>query len=131
MYDVSQDNLTIATTCYTCIQSDSKCVECQEELEARDTSRAYELVDEGNVQYRKQWMIERPQPSGHDWTDRDGEFLPPIVHLEDGGVLDNTWELNDYVQRSREVVCPWCQLLTPKQFNDCQDCDRPLESNVR
>ena len=127
MYDYTQDNLTIGTTCYTCIELDSKCAECEEEREARDASRAYELVDEGNLQYRKQWMIERPQPSGHDWTERDGEFIPPIVHLADGGVLDNSWELDDQVQRARELECKWCHLLTPKAFAICTSCDNPVE----
>jgi len=63
--------------------------------------------------------------------DERNEFLPPIVQLIDGGELDNLWELQDETQRNREQVCQWCHLLTPKMFNDCQSCDKPLESNVR
>lgn len=59
------------------------------------------------------------------------EFLPPIAQLMDGGVYEELWELQDTRQRNREVECPWCHLLTPKTFNDCQDCDKPLELNVR
>lgn len=59
------------------------------------------------------------------------EFLPPIAQLNDGGVYEEYWELQDTRQRAREVQCPWCNILTPKQFNDCQDCDKPLELNVR
>lgn len=59
------------------------------------------------------------------------EFLPPIVQLGDGGVLDELWELDDFRQRARETQCPWCNILTPKAFNDCQSCDKPLELNVR
>jgi hypothetical protein len=59
------------------------------------------------------------------------EFLPPIAQLIDGGELDNLWELDDYTQSKRETQCQWCNLLTPRQFNDCQACDKPLESNVR
>jgi hypothetical protein len=59
------------------------------------------------------------------------EFLPPIAQLMDGGEYEELWELQDTRQRSREVECQWCHLLTPKQFNDCQDCDKPLELNVR
>lgn len=58
------------------------------------------------------------------------EFLPPIAQLIDGGTLDNLWELEDYTQSKRETECKWCHILTPKQFNDCQSCDLPLESNV-
>jgi hypothetical protein len=59
------------------------------------------------------------------------EFLPPIVQLNDGGVYEEYWELQDMRQRARETECQWCHLLTPKQFNDCQACDKPLELNVR
>ena len=59
------------------------------------------------------------------------EFLPPIVQLNDGGVYEEYWELQDMRQRAREIQCPWCNILTPRQFNDCQDCDKPLELNLR
>lgn len=59
------------------------------------------------------------------------EYLPPIVQLQDGGVYEELWELEDYTQRQREVECKWCHLLTPRMFNDCQDCDKPLEHNIR
>jgi hypothetical protein len=59
------------------------------------------------------------------------EFLPPITQLMDGGEYEELWELQDTRQRDREVECQWCHILTPKVFNDCQDCDKPLEHNVR
>lgn len=59
------------------------------------------------------------------------EFLPPIAQLVDGGVYEELWELQDQRQRAREVQCHWCNILTPKIYNDCQTCDKPLESNVR
>ncbi len=59
------------------------------------------------------------------------EYLPPIAQLQDGGVYEELWELDDQRQRAREVQCHWCNLLTPKAFNDCQACDKPLELNVR
>ena len=59
------------------------------------------------------------------------EFLPPIAQLIDGGVYEEYWELDDMRQRARETECQWCHILTPKQFNDCQACDKPLELNVR
>jgi hypothetical protein len=59
------------------------------------------------------------------------EFLPPIAQLQDGGVYEELWELDDMRQREREVQCQWCNLLTPKAFNDCTSCDKPLEHNVR
>ena len=131
MYDYTQDNLSIATSCQTCLALDTKCEECLEVGEARTSTLAHELVDDGNLQYRRNWMIERPQPSGHDWTERDGEFLPPIVLITDGGELDTLWELDDATQRARETECQWCHILTPKMYNQCQSCDKTLEHNVR
>lgn len=58
------------------------------------------------------------------------EFLPPIAQLIDGGVYEELWELQDYTQRQRERECQWCHILTPKIFNDCQSCDKPLENNL-
>jgi hypothetical protein len=131
MYDYTQDNLSIATSCQTCLALDTKCEECLEVSEARVCDLAHELVDEGSIQYPRQWLINRPQPSGHDWTDRDGEFLPPIVLITDGGEVDNLWELDDETQRARETECQWCHILTPKMYNQCQTCDQTLEHNVR
>lgn len=59
------------------------------------------------------------------------EFANPVTQLIDGGTHDELWELDDERQRAREVQCPWCNILTPKLYNDCQTCDRTLESNVR
>ena len=59
------------------------------------------------------------------------EFLPPIAQLQDGGVYEELWELQDTRQRAREIQCHWCNLLVPKHTIDCTSCDMPLESNVR
>jgi hypothetical protein len=145
---------------------------CYEDKEGRDDTIAYEIVDEGNMQYGKtMWSRIDEQVSGSDWTashtaikpqtwvakmteiwdadnpfhlielsvqfapsDEDwlirNEFSQPIVQLQDGGVYEELWELEDYTQRQRETQCKWCNILTPKMFNDCQSCDKPLESNV-
>jgi hypothetical protein len=58
------------------------------------------------------------------------EFLPPIAQLLDGGVYEQLWELDDFAQSQREKECQWCHILTPKIFNDCQSCDKPLENNL-
>lgn len=148
-----ENGITVQYQCYNCQIIDARCNDCQDELDAQDTARAWELVDEGNLQYRFT-LSQVTEPSAHDWTSSvtrllkpaiqlDGtlvefrhEFAQPSVKLEDG--LDeetilhlNLAELDDETQRNREVECPWCHLMTPKQFNDCQDCDAPLELNVR
>ena len=126
----SEDSLTITNVCPECIAQEQLCVDCVEEADARLTDKAYALVDEGNLQYKRHWFL-TTEPSGHDWTDREGEFKTPTVSLQDGGVYEELWELEDMTQRARETECQWCHILTPKMFNDCQSCDKPLESNVR
>jgi hypothetical protein len=137
MYDYTQDNLTISNNCYACMLLDSVCQECEDSKDAKLTNRAWEIVDEGNLQYRLTLSFNQDMPSGHDWTDREGEFKPPTVQLVDGMNeelamhLGSLWELDDTHQRQREVECQWCHILTPKIFNDCQSCDGALEHNVR
>lgn len=125
----TQDSLTISNVCPECIAQETLCVDCVELADARLTDKAYESASEGNLMYKSQWLVDT-EPSGHDWTDREGEYKLPIVQLQDGGMLDNLWELEDYTQSMREVICQACHLTTPKQFNDCQCCDAPLEHNV-
>jgi hypothetical protein len=141
--------ISITNQCYDCMQLDTLCVNCQDLADARSAQIAHDLVDEGNLQYRRPWLL-TTEPSGHDWVssttvsrvtlDDEGneidhvmreEYKLPVVMLSDGGVYEELWELDDYRQGMREVQCPWCNLLTPKHFNDCQDCDKPLELNVR
>jgi hypothetical protein len=125
-----QDSLTLSNVCPDCIAQEMLCVECVETADARLTDRVYEAASEGNLMYKAQWLVDT-EPSGHDWTDREGEFKLPIVLLQDGGELDNIWSLEDYTQSQREVICHACNLATPKQFNQCQCCDTVLEGNVR
>ena len=130
MNEYTTQGISVTTQCYDCMMLDTVCLNCEESKEARDSAVAHQLVDEGNMQYKRQWLRPVEDISGHDWTDRDGEYKLPIVMLQDGGVYEELWELDDMRQRSREVQCPWCNLLTPKAFNQCQDCDGILEHNV-
>jgi hypothetical protein len=125
-----QDSLTLTNVCPECIAQETLCVECVETADARLTDSVYEEASEGNLMYKTQWLYQE-EPSGHDWTERDGEFKLPIVLLQDGGELDNIWSIDDYTQSQREVVCKSCNLTTPKMFNQCQACDAVLENNVR
>ena len=166
--------ISVQNTCYHCAlvseySPELRCLTCNEDKESRDDFIAYELVDEGNLQYGDTVPLRVDEPSGSDWIasetyikpqtwtarftekwdddthlielsvkfeqpDEDyltrHEFSPPIVQLVDGGTLDNLWEMEDYTQQQRETKCQWCNLMTPKQFNDCQVCDKPLENNL-
>lgn len=125
-----EDSLTISNVCPECIAQEQLCTDCVELADARLTDRVYEAASEGNLMYKSQWLYQE-EPSGHDWTERDGEFKLPIVQLQDGGTYDNVWELQDYTQAQRERVCHMCHLTTPKMFNQCQSCDAEMEVNVR
>jgi hypothetical protein len=139
-YPQSQ-GISTTTQCYNCLQLDDICDTCMEEKEANDALIAHQLIDESSDIYRYTPMYTSlmkitTEPSNHDWTDRDGEFMEPIVKLQDGldpdlaiG-LSSVEMLEDYAQSKREQKCLWCHLLTPKMYNDCQACDKPLEHNV-
>jgi hypothetical protein len=131
MNEYTTQGISVTSQCYDCMMLDTVCLNCEETKEARDSAVAHQLVDEGNMQYKRQWLRPVEDISGHDWTDRDGEYKLPIVTLQDGGVYEELWELDDERQRARETECQWCHILTPKAFNDCQSCDKPLENNVR
>ena len=147
--------ISVTNTCYDCAlvseySPELRCLTCDEDKESRDDAIAYEIVDEGNMQYKHQWSRTDDQPSGHNWIasvtvrkeilDINGkridytlrmEYAEPVVQLQDGGVYEELWELEDYAQAQRERQCQWCNLLTPKMFNDCQSCDKPLENNIK
>lgn len=141
--------ISITTQCYDCMLHDDVCDNCLELREARDSAVAHQMVDEGNMQYKRNWLRPNEDVSGHDWVgsvtrvepyfvyatqtweDTRREYLEPVVSLQDGGVYEELWELDDERQRARETQCPWCNILTPKIFNDCRSCDKPLENNVR
>ena len=131
MTEYTNQGISVTTQCYDCMMLDTVCLNCEETKEAHDSAVAHQLVDEGNMQYKRNWLRPVEDISGHDWTDRDGEYKEPVVMLQDGGVYEELWELEDERQRSREVECQWCHILTPKIFNQCQDCDGILEHNVR
>jgi hypothetical protein len=131
MNEYTTQGISVTSQCYDCMMLDTVCLNCEETKEARDSAVAHQLVDEGNMQYKRQWLRPVEDISGHDWTDRDGEYKLPVVLLQDGGIYEELWELDDERQRARETECQWCHILTPKAFNDCQSCDKPLENNVR
>lgn len=133
--------MSVENDCYECMIIDrdagqnlpvGKCLSCEEMAEARADDNAWNLREENRLREGKCLTYDTSdEPSGHDWTEREGEYRLPIVFLQDGGVYEELWELDDMRQRAREIECKWCHLLTPKQFNDCQACDKPLELNVR
>lgn len=145
-YD-SDNGMSITNVCYECMiisrdielgHPTGKCQTCMESAEARSDVNAWNLRESDRLGEGKSLLWDEEEPSGHDWVSsevvgRDGsireEFAPPTYNILDGGVLDNLYELDSMSKRHTE--CGWCHLLTPKAFNDCQSCDKPLELNVR
>ena len=68
MYDYSQDNLTIGTTCVECLDLDTRCAECQETKDAELTVKAEIIVEDGMVVEGYNIHKQDDQPSGSDWT---------------------------------------------------------------
>jgi hypothetical protein len=134
----TEDSLTVTNSCPDCIAQETLCVDCVDEADARLTDKAYQLVDEGNLQYRRPWLI-TTEPSGHDWVspetrvepyfvwatqsweDTRSEFLEPTSLITDrilgSEVYDPRLELHD-----EEVVCKWCHLVT-LMYNPCPNCE--------
>lgn len=51
-YPQSQ-GISTTTQCYNCLQIDDTCDTCMEEKEERDSTIAWEIIDDGNLQYKK------------------------------------------------------------------------------
>jgi len=135
--------ISIQTMCYQCQALTELCPDCLEQKDARDAEIAHQIVDEsldylvstlpGTVlkqvpQYRvanggssteyNALSIIRDLPSGHDWTDRDGEFLPPVTAL-----ADRLYDLETSLTITpAEVLCQTCHLVYNK-WSICPNCN--------
>jgi len=80
---VVENGISILNDCYDCMKANDTCMNCQDERDAHDTDIAHEIVDSRVTSESNVWTSHQTYPSGHDWTERDGEFAPPIVNLAD------------------------------------------------
>jgi hypothetical protein len=53
--------------------------------EARDSAVAHQLVDEGNMQYKRNWLLVT-EPSGHDWT--SSTTVQRVILDDEGNEID-------------------------------------------
>lgn len=129
--------ITIQTMCYQCQALTELCPDCQEHRDARDTFIAHQIVDEssdyyyrgygknkvaiangGSVSEFRALSVVRDLPSGHDWTDREDEFLPPISLL-----TDRLYDLETSVTLTpAEVICQSCY-LAHNRHSVCPNCN--------
>lgn len=63
----ASQGITVTTMCYQCQALNEFCPECQEQRDARDAEVAHQIVDEGNLQYRKVWSQTTTDVTQHDW----------------------------------------------------------------
>jgi len=123
--------------CLACVGQTELCPPCQDLKDSRDINIAHQIVDEGNLHYKRVWSNGDSAVSGHDWVgavtkllkpvrDIHGnlieeryEFLPPISNLVDRlpNDLETSVTVLDY-----EVLCPSCHLYHHKSLSDCPIC---------
>ena len=124
--------ITVQSSCINCLAVDERCTDCQDQYDTNQTILAHEIVDEGNVQYRKQWLV-TTQPSGHDWISSEvriitgsgpddswirEEFTEPVTNLIDR--LDD----RDLEILPTEAVCNWCNLTFLAKRVTCPTCEQ-------
>ena len=118
------DELTVTNACYQCMIQMELCPDCSDLRDSRATDIAHDLVDEGNLQYRRQWHSVT-EPSGHEWIGsttigKDGkereEYLEAISLI-----TDRIFDLNvDMPPNS--TVCQSCH-YTYNKHAQCPNCN--------
>jgi hypothetical protein len=141
---IVQNQLTLMNDCFSCLQLDELCDDCLEAKEARDAIIANEMVENGMDTYRYFPMYTslskiQEQPSGHDWTERDGELKEQIYDITNrlqGWLflgkhivpLVQQDELSAYLRLpSTDTICIQCHLQV-NRFVGCQSCITPSQS---
>lgn len=135
--------ITIQSMCYQCQALVELCPDCLEAKDARDIELAHQIVDESDGNYISTFAgtvlkavpsrtvanggsvaefnplsIIRDLPSGHDWTEREGELLEPISML-----IDRIYDLETSVTVTRnETICQDCHYTHNKAIA-CPNCN--------
>jgi hypothetical protein len=105
---------------------DALCDNCQDLADARVTDIAHELVDEGNLQYKFQW-VHTSEFSGHDWIgsltrQNDGSVRTEYYEGEIQARSESMASDDDPEIPNNQVVCNWCHLTT-LALTKCVNCD--------
>lgn len=128
------------------------CADCLLDKESNSTTNAYNIVDEGNLQYQQVWSDDTAQPSGHDWvasvvkmSDRTKRFkvgasmtentireyliIEEMIDTRDEflepvtNLADRFMDLETSVTTlDYEVTCKSCNLLYHKSQDNCPIC---------
>lgn len=134
--NTESNGITIQTMCYQCQALSELCPDCQEQRDARDAEIAHQLVDEGNLQYKRVWSQTESDITGHDWVGSVTRLSRPAI-LRDGTVVDERYEFLDPISvladrifdlessliiTPAEVICQDCHLVYNK-WSICPNCN--------
>ena len=129
--------ISVQAMCYQCQALTELCPDCQEQRDTRDAVLAHQIVDEsedyiiigygvrkrtvangGAVSEYNPMSVIRDLPSGHDWTDREDEFLDPISLI-----ADRLYDLETSLTvTANETVCDSCHYLHNSAIH-CPNCN--------
>ena len=129
--------ISVQAMCYQCQALTELCPDCQEQRDTRDAILAHQIVDEsedyiivgygvrkrtvangGAVSEYNPMSVIRDLPSGHDWTEREDEFLEPISLI-----IDRLFDIETSVTvTANETVCQNCHYLHNKAIA-CPNCN--------
>lgn len=135
--NTESNGISIQTMCYQCQALTELCPDCQEQKDANDSFNAHQIVDEsddyvvigygvrkrtvangGAVSEFNPMSILRDLPSGHDWTERDGELLEPTSLI-----IDRLYDVETSLTvTANETVCDSCHYLHNKAIA-CPNCN--------
>lgn len=129
--------ISVQAMCYQCQALTELCPDCQEQRDTRDAVLAHQIVDEsedyiiigygvrkrtvangGAVSEFNPMSVIRDLPSGHDWTDREDEFLEPISLI-----IDRLFDIETSITvTANETICQDCHYLHNKAIA-CPNCN--------
>ena len=129
--------ISVQAMCYQCQALTELCPDCQEQRDTRDAVLAHQIVDEsedyiiigygvrkrtvangGAVSEYNPMSVIRDLPSGHDWTDREDEFLDPISLI-----ADRLYDLETSLTvTANETVCDSCHYIHNSAIH-CPNCN--------
>jgi RNA polymerase subunit RPABC4/transcription elongation factor Spt4 len=117
--NTEETGVIISAMCYNCVRLTEVCPDCVDQKDTQDIAIAHQLVDEGNAaRYNWNQMLISDLPSGHDWTERDGEFKESVSML-----IDRLYDLETSLTiTSGETICQDCHLVYNK-YAPCPNCN--------
>lgn len=128
-----ETGITISAMCYQCHALGDQCPDCLEEQDSRDIEVAHRIVEEGGdyitiakrnianaglLGEKNPPSLIQTYPSGHDWTDREDEFVEPVAML-----VDRLYDLEtSLILTGAETICQACHLVYNK-YAPCPNCN--------